>query len=165
MAAYGLGTAPLMLGFGSVISMLSQTRMKQVMRASGVIVILLGLLTVNRGLASFNSGASSESKDIVAPVSNVNNNQDSNYQIAKMDLTYQGYVPSTLTVKKGIPVKWVINAKEISGCTSVIQMTAFNIRKTLKSGENTIEFTPNVAGTYKFSCGMQMVWGKFVVTE
>jgi len=172
MAMYGFGTAPLMLGFGSAISMLSQTRMKQVMKVSGVIVILLGLLIINRGFGNFSVNEFSQDTDtkinVIIPSPNVNSNsnkEEPNYQIANLDLTYQGYVPSTLTVKKGTPVKWVINAKEISGCTSEILLPAFNIDKRLKSGENIIEFTPKVAGTYKFSCGMQMVWGKFIVTE
>lgn len=171
MAMYGLGTAPLMLGFGKIISLFSQSRLKQVMRVSGIIVILLGLMTANRGLGSFNWNDDNQSAQKTAPLkaenltAESNNNQNSNYQVAQMDLTYQGYVPNTLTVKKGVPVKWIINAKEISGCTSEILLPAFKIDRNLKKGENIIEFTPQVAGTYKFSCGMQMVWGKFVVTE
>jgi plastocyanin len=160
-----------MLGFGNIISMLSLTRMKQIMRVSGIIVILLGLLTISRSFASF--GASNNSQPVVKNEATVNaqNTQGADdakkngYQEAKMDLTYRGYEPSTLTVKKGVPVRWIINAKEISGCTSEILLPAFNIDKKLKKGENIIEFTPKVAGTYKFSCGMQMVWGKFIVTE
>lgn len=171
LVAFGLGTSPLMLGFGNIISMFSQSRLKQVMKVSGIIVIILGLMTINRSFGSF-SGANppqntkTETANTVAPINGNNNtNQNTNYQTANMDLTYQGYVPNTLTVKKGIPVKWVINAKEISGCTSEILLPAFNIDRNLKKGENVIEFTPKVAGTYKFSCGMQMVWGKFIVTE
>lgn len=172
MAAYGLGTAPLMLGFGNIISMFSLARMKQVMKISGIIVILLGLLTINRGLGSFNASGSNQpavkteiSTKSDNPAKNNGSNQENNFQVAKMDLTYQGYVPSTLTVKKGIPVKWVINVKEMSGCTSEILFPAHNIEKRLKKGENVIEFIPQAAGTFKFSCGMQMVWGKFIVTE
>jgi len=174
MAAYGLGTAPLMLGFGNIISLFSQARMKQVMRVSGAIVILLGLLTLNRSWANFQADSdrqltvkNNQTENSVSSkeLADNDNKQDTNYQIVKMDLTYQGYVPNTLTVKKGIPVRWVINVKEISGCTSEILLPAFDVDRQLKRGENIIEFTPKIAGTYKFSCGMQMVWGKFVVTE
>lgn len=175
MAAFGLGTAPLMLGFGNIISIFSQSRLKQVMKVSGVIVILLSLITLSRGISNFsatNSDISDQNNNNLqvnstkqANLNSNSNDSNSNYQVANMDLTTQGYVPNTLTVKKGIPVKWVIHAKQISGCTSEILLPAFNIDRNLKSGDNVIEFTPKVAGTYKFSCGMQMVWGKFIVTN
>jgi len=169
MAAFGLGTAPLMLGFGNIISIFSKSRLKQVMKVSGVIVILLGLLTLGRGWNSFGFGGpvqpTAKSNSIPNPV-NENTNQDQgNYQIVKMSVTPQGYSPNTLTVKKDVPVRWVIDGSGITGCTSEILLPAFGIDKQLKRGENIIEFTPKVAGTYKFSCGMQMVWGKFIVTS
>lgn len=169
MAVFGLGTAPLMLGFGNIISIFSKSRLKQVMKVSGAIVILLGLLTLNRAWSSINWNSDNQIPSVQEnipqkPDSSVKNNEQSdNYQIARMDLVNRGYVPSVLTVKSGVPVKWVINAKEISGCTDEIMLPAFGIDRKLKPGENIIEFTPKVPGTYKFSCGMQMVWGKFVV--
>jgi len=82
-----------------------------------------------------------------------------------MSVTPKGYSPNTLTVKSGVPVKWVIDGSGMTGCTSEILLPAFGIDRQLKRGENIIEFTPKVSGTYKFSCGMQMVWGKFIVTN
>lgn len=177
MAAYALGTVPLMFGFGNIISLFSQSRLRQVIKFSGIIVIILGLLTIYRSFGSFGSfgmenqnhiNSKAESEGVVPKTSlnsNLNTTSNFNYQIAKMDLTNQGYSPSTLTVKKGIPVKWVINANKTTGCTKEILFPAFDIKKTIQSGENIIEFTPKAAGTYKFSCGMQMVWGKFIVTD
>ena len=170
MAAFGLGTAPLMLGFGNIISMFSQSRLKQVMKVSGVIVILLGLLTLSRAWGSFSWNNDARSfpgnEASVQPKNSTKNIEPSgNFQTVEMKVTSQGYIPNSLTVKKGVPVKWVIDASGMSGCTSAISMPAFGIDKQLKRGENIIEFTPKVAGTYKFSCGMQMVWGKFIVTE
>jgi len=171
MLIFGLGTVPLMLGFGNIISIFSWSRLKQTMKVSGVIVILLGIITLNRGYNSFfndNSDSqnyNTETSAKPAGISLDNNGLNKNYQTVSMDIAYQGYVPDTITVKKRIPVRWVINGKQISNCTSEILFPAFGIDKKLKQGENIIEFTPKVAGTYKFSCGMRMVWGKFIVTE
>lgn len=66
-----------------------------------------------------------------------NNSQTANassgkYQIVRMDLTYSGYNPNVLSVKKGVPVRWIINAKQMSGCTnSIILRGAYNISKDL----------------------------------
>ena len=50
----------------------------------------------------------------------------------------------------------------------VVQTKSFcqyNIKKMLEYGENIVEFVPDKLGDIKFSCWMEMVWGKFVVTE
>jgi len=165
MAAFGLGTAPLMLGFGNIISILSHSRIKQIMKISGIIVIVLGILNVGRSLAILKKEPFSEPiKNPQTEEKTVDSNQNNSFQVAKMELTYQGYVPNTLTVKKGIPVRWIINVKEMSGCTNEIIMPTYNIKKKLKYGENIIEFTPKNVGEIKFSCWMKMVWGKFIVT-
>jgi plastocyanin domain-containing protein len=93
------------------------------------------------------------------------NNGIKEYQTVEMDLTYQGYEPNVLFVKKNIPVHWVINVKQMTGCTDAILMPDYRVDKLLELGENIIEFTPTKIGEIKFSCGMRMVWGKFIVTE
>ena len=58
MAAYALGTVPLLFGLGNVIALVSRERVNQVMRLAGVVVILLGVLMLNRGLVNFGYGFS-----------------------------------------------------------------------------------------------------------
>src|SRR3989339_1922060 len=57
MGFYALGTIPLMFGFGSFVSLLSHERIKNIMKVSGLIVMILGLLMINRGLTNFGWGA------------------------------------------------------------------------------------------------------------
>jgi plastocyanin domain-containing protein len=80
-----------------------------------------------------------------------------------MAVTYYGYEPNVLNIKKGIPVRWVIDVQQLSGCNSQILMPDYNITKNLKLGQNIIEFTPTKSGEIKFSCSMRMIWGKFIV--
>lgn len=166
MGIYALGTVPLMFGFGSFISLISQERIKQVMKVSGVVVIILGLFMFNRGLINFGYGFRSFiPRESTSQTEYLVTGDVEEYQVAKMDLTYRGYSPNVLFVKKGIPVRWIINVKQMSGCTDEIILPEYNIKKTLQYGENIIEFTPDRLGDIKFSCWMKMVWGKFVVTE
>ena len=160
---YTLGTIPLMFGFGSFISLISHTRIKQMMKVSGVIVIILGLFMLNRGLANFGYGFRGLESDASSQTEYVVTGEVKEYQVANMDLTYRGYSPNVLYVQNDIPVRWVINVKQMSGCTDEIIMPDYNIRKKLEYGENVIEFLPQKTGEIKFSCWMQMVWGKFVV--
>lgn len=162
LGVYALGTIPLMFGFGSFLSFISQERIKQLMKFSGILVIILGLLMLNRGLVNFNLGFSRSASQNVQE--QTNNNQ--NYQTVKMALTYRGYEPNVLYIKAGAPVRWVIDVKQMSGCTNAILIDSLGIRKNLQLGENIIEFTPP-AGVkeIKFSCWMRMVWGKFIITK
>jgi sulfite exporter TauE/SafE len=169
MFFFALGTVFLMFGFGYFVSSISGERVKKMMKVSGVIVILLGIFMLNRGLANFGWGfrellpqrqiAGVPAEEEQKPEEN------SEYQTIKMDLTYRGYVPNVLYAKKGIPVRWIIDVKQMSGCTSSILTEKFGIRQNLQRGENTIEFTPTEAGEIPFSCGMKMVWGKFIITD
>ncbi|MFA6215424.1 MAG: sulfite exporter TauE/SafE family protein [Patescibacteria group bacterium] len=167
LAAYALGTIPLMFGFGAFISYLSKNYMKKIMKISAVVVGVLALVMINRGLTNFGLGVSFDQGATINQNqvnSNINISNNGNSQLVKMDLTYAGYQPNVLYVKKGIPVRWVINVKQLSGCTSsIILQGGYNISRRLQMGENIIEFTPTQAGEIPFSCGMQMVWGKFIV--
>lgn len=169
MFSFSFGTVFLMFGFGFFVSSISGERVKKMMKISGAVVILLGLFMFNRGLANFGWGF----KEFLpqnrvasrAEERGVEKNETQEHQIARMDLTYRGYVPNVLYVKKGIPVRWVINVQQMSGCTDAILIEKMDIRRDLKHGENVIEFTPTEVGEIQFFCWMKMVWGKFVVTE
>ncbi|MDD5032270.1 MAG: sulfite exporter TauE/SafE family protein [Patescibacteria group bacterium] len=167
LAVYALGTIPLMFGFGVAISSIGQQYIKKIVKVSGILVIILGLFMANRGLTNFGYGFNS-----LALKNNVGQSQSpaiddvKGYQTVKMEVSYLGYKPNTLYIKKGVPVRWVIDVKQLSGCTSAIMIESLGIKRNLKQGENIIEFTPP-AGVkeIKFSCGMRMVWGKFIVNE
>lgn len=166
MGLYALGTIPLMFGFGSFISYISKDRIMQIMKFSGLIVIVLGLIMLNRGLTNFGYGFKAlVAKDQTSQTEYLVSGDVSEYQTVEMDLTYKGYEPNVLYIKKGVPVRWVINVKQMSGCTDSIILHDYDIQKDLVKGENIIEFTPKETGEIKFSCWMEMVWGKFIVTE
>jgi len=164
MGVYALGTIPLLLGFGGIIALIKQAHLKKLMRFSGVIVIFLGIIMFNRGLANFGIGLKS-----LIPERSVANTElltDGNeYQTIEMDVTYSGYKPNVLYIKKDVPVRWIINGDEITGCTNAIEIPELGIKKDLRKGKNIIEFTPTKLGEIKFSCWMKMVWGKFIVTD
>ena len=73
----------------------------------------------------------------------------------------------TIEVKKGIPVKLIVNAKEksINGCNETINIREYGIEYTFVSGENVIEFTPDKVGNFTYSCWMGMITDKIIVTE
>ncbi|PJA87185.1 MAG: heavy metal transport/detoxification protein, partial [Candidatus Moranbacteria bacterium CG_4_9_14_3_um_filter_42_9] len=76
-----------------------------------------------------------------------------------------GYSPNKFTIKKDIPVRWVIDATAPYSCASSLMIPKLNIQKNLKSGENIIEFTPKETGRLVFSCSMGMYTGVFNVVD
>lgn len=163
MGVYGLGTSLMMLIFGLTVSSISGQNMSKIVKISGVLVIGLGILMMNRGLANFNLGLNFSTSD---PRIIVEKNSKDEYQEIKMELNSFGYKPNVLYLKKDMPVRWIIDVKQMSGCTNAIMIESLGIKKDLKYGENVIEFNiPANVSEIKFSCWMRMVWGKFIIAD
>jgi len=61
LAAFGLGTLPIMLGFGSLATVISHKTTKKILKISAIIVLILGLVILNRGLTMVGSSFSYDS--------------------------------------------------------------------------------------------------------
>ncbi|MEM2138010.1 MAG: cupredoxin domain-containing protein [Candidatus Anstonellaceae archaeon] len=87
--------------------------------------------------------------------------------VQEITLTVQGssYMPNPIRVKKGIPVRITADLSSVRGCASSIIMPEFNVRKSFRQGDNSVEFTPDKSGTFTFSCSMGMYRGTIVVEE
>ena len=86
-------------------------------------------------------------------------------QVIRMTESAQGYTPNQFTIKKGIPVRWEIEASADRTCASALIVPDYKIREFLKPGKNVLEFTPSQTGTIPFSCSMRMYTGSFKVIE
>ena len=85
-------------------------------------------------------------------------------QVASITIK-DGYHPDTIVVKRGVPVTLKFSLQEKS-CTGTVVMKAFGINKKLKQDAVTnVNFTPNKAGSYSFSCPMEMIHGTIVVED
>ena len=77
-----------------------------------------------------------------------------------------GYSPATVKVKKGAPVRLVFDRQETSGCSEEVVLPEFGIKRVLPAHQKTtVEFTPERAGTYEFTCGMSMLRGQLTVVD
>ena len=74
------------------------------------------------------------------------------------------YAPSVLEAKVGVPVRIDFTRKESTDCSRFVNFPDFRIRKELPENETvTVEFTPDRAGVYVFTCDMSMYQGKLIV--
>lgn len=166
MFMFSIGTVPLMFGFGAISSVISGKFTHKMMKVSAMLVIMLGFVMANRGLAlsgfslpSVRFGVSTGTqKNGVATVKD-------DIQEVTTNLSSGRYEP--ITVQKGIPVKWTIKARkgDINGCNNEIIIPQFNTSKKLEVGDNIIEFTPTEAGTFMYSCWMGMIRSKITVVD
>ncbi len=217
MFMFSLGTVPLMLTFGMIVSVLGNKFFKVVTQVGAVLVVILGYAMIAQGGSL--SGLFFSDKLIVFIVlfsiagvvmdivyNKTHNrvtlknsavilavsiyicmslfkcmglydvfidNSSSNsaikaeivdgIQVVNTNL-YSGKYPD-ITVKKGIPVKWIINADDgtINGCNYKMILKEYNIEYEFNKGENVVEFTPQETGSIQYSCWMGMITGKINV--
>jgi len=91
--------------------------------------------------------------------------QDKKVQNVKLTFDDKGYVVTPPTVVKDVPVKMDVDLTTVKGCMRTVVISAFNVKKTVKEGDTTIEFTPTKTGKIEIVCGMNMGHGTFTVTE
>lgn len=168
MFFFSMGTFLLMFLLGALSSLLTKKFTSKMMSISSVLVIFMGIFMFNNGIglaglslptfSMMKSNDSSNNSKVSAIV-----NEDSKVQTVSFDLTTTSYEP--ITVKAGIPVKWIINAdaSQITGCNNEVIVPKYNISKKLVPGENIIEFTPEEVGTIPYSCWMGMIRSSITV--
>jgi plastocyanin domain-containing protein len=77
-----------------------------------------------------------------------------------------GYSPAHVRVRAGAPVRLVFDRQETSGCSEEVVIPDFGVRRFLPAHEQTtVEFTPERAGSFEFTCGMGMLRGRITVDE
>ena len=161
MFLFSLGTVPLMFGIGVLSSYMSKKFSNKVMKFGAILVVVLGFVMFNNGLAlsginiSQGSGANSA---VRAEIQN-------DVQVVTTELKGRRYEP--IIVEVGKPVKWNIQASDgsINGCNNRMLIREYGIEKSLESGDNIIEFTPTKTGTYTYSCWMGMIRSKIYVVN
>ena len=172
MLMFSLGTVPLMLGFGSMVSALGKKYTKIVMRVGSVLVVVLGLAMLSQGVSlsginMYRTGTESagiESEDTEElNVAKISASGDMQYVNSELDF---GTYPE-ITVYSGIPVKWTINVPEevINGCNYKMVISTYGITHEFTPGENVIEFTPGESGTVQYTCWMGMINGKINIID
>ncbi|MGB4659216.1 MAG: sulfite exporter TauE/SafE family protein [Mobilitalea sp.] len=167
MFMFSLGTVPLLFAFGALGSLLSSKFAKNMIKASAVLVMVLGFVMVSRGFA-FTGITFRAAEDGInsSSTSTKNSTNTVNEDVQEITTTLESRSYPPLNVQAGIPVKWIINAdaKNLNGCNGEIIIPEYNIKQKLVVGENIITFTPTEAGNYGYSCWMGMIRSSITVT-
>lgn len=75
-----------------------------------------------------------------------------------------GYSPDVVVVRQGRPVRLDFFRDETASCSETVVFGDFGIARDLPAHRTTsVEFTPDKAGEFTWTCGMNMLRGKLVV--
>lgn len=163
MSVFALGTMPGLLGVGGVTSFIKGVFAKRFFKFAGLVVIFLAIFNISNGFRLL--GWSFDPAEPVIVSQDPNVKIENGVQVINMEERSNGYFPNKFTIKKDMPVRWVIDAKDPYSCASSLVSSKLGVRKNLQAGKNTIEFTPKEIGKIKFSCSMGMYSGYFNVVD
>ena len=77
-----------------------------------------------------------------------------------------GYEPNVIVVRKGQPVRLDFYRDETASCSDTVVFGDFGISRSLPAFKTTsVEFTPDKAGEFIFTCGMNMLRGRLIVED
>lgn len=166
MFIFSIGTVPLMMGLGTISGYISNGLNKKLLKVSSVLVMVLGIIIINRGLALqgkptltyFTGSKQTVSEAMLPEIIN-------SFQVINTSANNNGYEPNFFIVEKGKPVNWVITGDAVNSCNNEIVIPELKISQQIEEGYNVIRFTPETEGQLGFSCWMGMLDGMFLVVD
>jgi sulfite exporter TauE/SafE/copper chaperone CopZ/plastocyanin len=165
MGLFAIGTAPGLLSIGGLTALVKGKFKARFFKVAGLAVIFFAVFNLSNGYTLVNLSVSGFSGSNLSVVSDSNVILENGVQVIHMVEGNDGYSPNSFSIKKGVPVKWIIDAQAPYSCASAIIVPKLNISKNLEAGENIIEFTPTQSGKIPFSCSMGMYTGVFNVYD
>ncbi|MBC7266574.1 MAG: sulfite exporter TauE/SafE family protein [Coriobacteriia bacterium] len=165
MLGFGLGTMPLMFGFGAVSGILSAPVKRRMMAASAVLVAVLGLVMVDRGLNLVGSPVSASRivKSLIGPASATEKFTQGEDGVVEVPLVVEDvqFKPAVLEVPADQPVRLVVDRREDNACSAQLAVPQAGVLVDLAAfGTTVIELPPLAEGRYTLTCGMGMMSGE-----
>lgn len=166
MFAFILGTIPLFFGIGFLTSILGDAFKSKFFRLAAVLVIFLGITSVNGALVALGSPVSLNS--MTKAFNNLFTQKESGPKMSvatnqnpEITITSSGYYPNFVRVKKGKPVTITLIGKDAYSCASAFRIPSLGIGVNLESANDVqkITFTPTKTGEIQFTCSMGMYTG------
>lgn len=163
MGIYVLGTFPLFLALGIAASSAKSVSRGYFYKLAGVLIIFLGLLSINSSLVVLDSPLTAQKLFYSLPFIEKNRavgTLEGGVQTFNIQVTNSGYEPRFIRVNKNQPVRLNLNTKGAYNCALAFRIPPLKIAKNLKpNSTETVEFTPVKEGKLFFSCSMGMYIG------
>lgn len=164
MAVFAVGTTPGLLSLGGLTSFIKGKSSGLFFKIVGLTVIAMALFNISNGLTLAGIKKAGQTK-VQGQKTDPNVKMENGVQVVRMEQNARGYYPDVFTVKKGVPVKWIVKSVYPYSCASSLVVQKLNIRTTLTEREQVFDFTPKDSGEIPFSCSMGMYSGVINVAE
>lgn len=175
MGVFTLGTSPLFIGLGFLTSYLGDTFKRKFFKLAGVLVLYLGITTLNSSLVLAGSPLTlatlREAIPIYidlsggAPQAQSNVRIEGGVQVADIAVFPTSYTPNRIQVQSNVPVRLNLTPSGGYGCTAAFRIPQLGISRTLAQNQTTaVEFTPVSPGKLIWTCSMGMYYGVIEVT-
>jgi putative intracellular protease/amidase/plastocyanin len=117
---------------------------------------------INRGYQ-----AAAQARDAALRRSEVAAVSEGGVQVVAITVTDSGFEPALVSAKPGTPIRFTFDRRTKSGCLEAVKIPSLNVaaRPLTIGAKTTIDVAAPAAGTYEFTCGMEMFRGKLVVRD
>lgn len=169
MAVFVIGTSPLFAVLGYAARKAAMAWRGRMGLATGVVLVLVGLFTVNGGLevggsplalsrVAASMGIGTEPAD-TSTVSIVDGEQ-----LVEIVATKGSYRPSNVLARSGVRTTLVVRSEKATGCVRSLIIPSKDVDRVLPiNGETRIDLGVLSAGRIDYSCGMGMYTGVITV--
>lgn len=170
MFAFAIGTAPLMVIFGTAGSLIPFQWKQRMMSLLAVGVMIFGLVFINRGLML--TGAPVTFNTIKTAVVGTQPAADSTQYTTGADgvvevpivIENTQFVPATVSIPADKPVRLVVDRREANSCSAQLALPQLGVLANLAdNGVTTVDVPATKAGNYTLTCGMGMMAGQLAV--
>lgn len=173
MGVFVLGTSPLFFLLGYMTTVLGDAFRTKFLKIAALLVIYLGLSSVNGALIYAGSPITGQTIVDAIPVQiNIGSGDESvqsasssvrvidGVQNIDISVLPNGYKPRLVKVKSGMPIKMNLTTTGGLGCTSAFAIPQLGIRKRLTEGvTQSIDIAAQNPGKITWTCSMGMYYG------
>jgi len=172
MASFTLGSSVVFFAVVYLATRLGALMEKNFARAVAIVLLILGLVSVDSGLNLMGSpvsfarltqaaGLSSEAPLVEAVTSPDGENE------VRITVLNNGYTPASISARPDVPTRLVFVTENVFSCSRALVIPELRVEKILPdTGEVTIEIPPQPAGkVLRYSCSMGMYAGQIVFDQ
>ncbi len=172
MAAFTLGSSVVFFVVVYLATRMGALLEKNFARAVAVVLLILGLVSVDSGLNLMGSPVSlarlTQAADVSskAPLADAITSPDGENEV-RITVLNNGYTPASISARPDVPTRLIFVSDNVRSCSLALVIPELNVEQLLPStGEFTVEVPPQPAGkVLRYSCSMGMYSGQIVFDQ
>lgn len=165
LGVFVLGTFPMFFGIGYLTALLGEKFKNNFLKIAAILLVFLGIVSIFGGFVAL--GAPISLNKIIGNDRNSSGNMsvvfppvENGYQRATINVLSNGYSPSTVVLKEGVPTKLSLKTNDTYSCSIAFRIPALRLGVNLNpNGTEILDLPKLKKGNYAFACSMGMYQG------